>query len=143
MAHAQVRSRQGRRKGKATLNETARTAWERLFCIQLSGVRLIGSKVLKNTSENSLCLPVFPISPVEHSVHLKNSCCLAYQTSPAPVISKSRVIEFIQWLVQERVWGDKSHTIEQEKNVRYIRHDVGYDIGYDIVCDIRYDMMLF
>jgi hypothetical protein len=30
-----------------------------------------------------------------------------------------------------------------EKNVRYIRHDIGYDIGYDIVCDIRYYMMLF
>jgi hypothetical protein len=52
-------------------------------------------------------------------------------------------IEFIQWLVPKRVWGDKTHTILHKKNVRYIRHDIGYDIGYDIICDVRYDMVFF
>jgi hypothetical protein len=109
-------------------------------CIQLSGVRLIGSKVLKNTSENSLCLRVFPISPVGHSVHLKKSCGLAYQTSPAPHISKSRVtLNSSNGSFRKRCWATRHTQSCRGKNVRYIRHDIGYDIGYDIVCDIRYD----
>ena len=113
-------------------------------CIQLSGVRLIGSKVLKNTSENSLCLPVFPISPVEHSVHLKNSCCLAYQTSPAPVISKSRVTLNASNGSFLKGYGATRHTQScRKKNVRCIRHDIGYDIISDILCDIRYERVFF
>ena len=48
-----------------------------------------GFKSAKKNSEFSLCRRGNSISPVGHRVHLKNSCDLAYQTSPPPVISKS------------------------------------------------------
>jgi hypothetical protein len=115
-------------------------------CIQLSGVRLIDPKVLKNASENSLCLWVCSIAPVTvgHSVHLKESCCLAYQTSPAPVTSKSRVTLNSSNGSFRKGYGATRHTQSCTNiYVRYIRHDIGYDIGYDIICDIRYDMVLF
>ena len=102
-------------------------------CIQLSGVRLMGSKVLKNTSENSLCLRVFSTAPVGHSVHLKKSCGLAYQTSPAPVISKSRVTLNSSKGSSRKGYGATRHTRScRKKIVRDIRQDIRSDIGYDI-----------
>ena len=59
------------------------------FCMQLSGVREIGSNVLKNTRETSLWEDLFSIWPVGHRVHEKNSCGRANQTSSPPVMSKS------------------------------------------------------
>ncbi len=61
------------------------------FCMQLSGVGLIGSKVLKKTSETAMCSLVAAILPVGHRVQLKNSSGLAYPTSPPPVISMSEI----------------------------------------------------
>ena len=61
------------------------------LCMQLSGVRLMGSNVLKKSSEYYLCLWGKSTAPVGHSVHLKNYCGLAYHTSSPPVISKSRM----------------------------------------------------
>jgi hypothetical protein len=95
---------------------------------------------MKNTlaSENSLCLWVCSIAPVGHSVHLNNSCCLAYKTSPAPVISKSRVTLNSSNGSFRKGYGATRNTQSfPQKNVRYIRHHIGYDIGYDIICDIR------
>ena len=93
----------------------------------------MGSKVLKNTIENSLCLRVFSIAPVGHSVHLKKSCGLAYQTSPAPVISKSRVTLNSSKGSSRKGYGATRHTQScRKKIVRDIRQDIGYDIGYDI-----------
>jgi len=57
--------------------------------MQLSGVREIGSNVLKNTRETSLWEDLFSIWPVGHRVHEKNSCGRANQTSSPPVMSKS------------------------------------------------------
>jgi hypothetical protein len=58
------------------------------LCMQLSGVRLMGSNVLEGKSESSLYVWVKSIPPVGHKVHLKNNCGLAYQTSPPPELWK-------------------------------------------------------
>jgi hypothetical protein len=39
------------------------------LCMQLSGVREIGSNVLKNTSETSICEALSSICPVGHRLH--------------------------------------------------------------------------
>ena len=57
--------------------------------MQLSGVRDIGSNVLKNTSETSLWEDLSCNRPVGQRLHVKNSCGSANQTSSPPVMSKS------------------------------------------------------
>ncbi len=103
-------------------------------CKQLSGVRLIGSKVLKKT--NYLYVPESPIAPVGHSVHLKKSCGLAYQTSPAPVISKS-------WATLNSSNGSllngNGATKHTQSCIQNNIMNIGYDIGYDII-NISYDI---
>jgi hypothetical protein len=111
-------------------------------CKQLSGVKLMGSKVLKKTSENSLYVRESPIAPVGHSVHLKKSCGLAYQTSPAPVISKSRAT--LNSSNGSLLYGNGAtkHTQSwKQNNIIKIGYDIGYDvvnISYDIGSDIRH-----
>ncbi len=83
---------------------------------------------------------MFPISPVGHSVHLKNSCSLAYQTYPAPVISKSRVTLNSSNGSFWKGCGATKHTQScRKKNVRYIRHDIGLlaQRGLDMFFSVR------
>jgi hypothetical protein len=79
----------------------------------------MGSKVLKKTSENSLYVRESPIAPVGHSVHLKKSCGLAYQMSPAEsstsYIKITGDVEFIQRLTPEWEWRNQTHTILETK----------------------------
>ncbi len=106
--------------------------------MQLSGVREIGSNVLKNTSETSLWENLSSVWPVGHRLHEKNSCGRANQTSPPPVMSKS-------------VNGSKSSKGSIRKGYGATRHKVSchssqkrwatQNIVYDIVYDVAYDML--
>ncbi len=53
-------------------------------------------------------------------------------------------IEFIQWLVQERIWGDKTHTILQESKCQIYQawYRVWYHIWYLMWYQIRYGAFL-
>ena len=113
-------------------------------CIQLSGVRLMGSKVLKNINEKFLV----PLS----NLHCTSGtqCALEEELWPCiPNLSSTSYIEitsdieFIQGLVPKREWGDQAHTILQEKKCkRYqTRYRVWYRIWYHIqISDIWYDI---
>jgi hypothetical protein len=103
----------------------------------------MGSKVLKKTNGNSLyklyVLESF-IAPVGHHVHLKKSCGLAYQTSPAPVISKSRVTLNSSNGSLLNGYGVTKHTQScVQNNTMIIGYDIVYDIGSDVI-NISYDI---
>ena len=60
-------------------------------CMILSGVRVMGSNVLKYTRDTSLWEALYPgsLAPVGYKVQLKKSCWRAYHTRPSPFMLKS------------------------------------------------------
>jgi hypothetical protein len=125
--------------------------------MQLSGVRDIGSNVLKNTSKPSLWEDVSCHRPVGHRLHEKNSCGRANQTSSPPVNgchvkiyqrSRWQRIKIFQGLQSKRIWSHQTQSILQKKGNSMctmhhsnIAYDITCDVVYDIACDIVYNVI--
>jgi hypothetical protein len=115
--------------------------------MQLSGVREIGSNVLKNTRETSLWEYLSSDWPVGHRLHERKNCGRANQTSSPPVMSKSvNGSKSSKGSIRKGYCATRHkvscHSSSQKRwSTQNIVYDIVYNIIYDVVYDVAYDML--